>query len=266
MSDLPLRRILVALDLSPDGRAALELAAALAERARGELLGLFVEDADRLRAAELPCTFEVCAVSAARRPFEADAVERALQAEGRRVQAEFEARAAAARLAANFEVRRGSFVAAALAAALDVDILILGRQSLAPRGATAKRSSRGVAPPARAILVVDDGATSALRPILAGVQLAHERGGRLEVAVVADSPHELVRREQTVRDLLARLPTTVPITVARWLAPLDADRLIELTRPRNAELLLIGRDSPLLAPAALGELLAHLDCPVGIVR
>ena len=49
-----LARILVALDASASGRAALAGAAALAAELQAELLGLFVEDANLLRLASLP--------------------------------------------------------------------------------------------------------------------------------------------------------------------------------------------------------------------
>jgi K+-sensing histidine kinase KdpD len=51
---LTIRRILVALDASPDSLAALKTAADLARRMEAELMGLFVEDIELLRMADSP--------------------------------------------------------------------------------------------------------------------------------------------------------------------------------------------------------------------
>jgi hypothetical protein len=54
-----IRRILIALDASPDGLSALETSAWLAARMNAELQGLFVEDESLLRIAEIPLAREV---------------------------------------------------------------------------------------------------------------------------------------------------------------------------------------------------------------
>jgi len=49
-------RILVALDATEDSLTSLDLATRLAAKLRAELEGLFVEDINLLRMADLPCT------------------------------------------------------------------------------------------------------------------------------------------------------------------------------------------------------------------
>jgi nucleotide-binding universal stress UspA family protein len=53
------QRILVALDASPASLAALDFATELAERHQAELLGIYVEDINLLRSAEIPFTREI---------------------------------------------------------------------------------------------------------------------------------------------------------------------------------------------------------------
>ena len=65
-----IRRILVALDASTHSLAALETAAGLAARLEAELVGLFVEDINLLRAAELPFARETSFYSSSLRPLE----------------------------------------------------------------------------------------------------------------------------------------------------------------------------------------------------
>ena len=59
----PIRRILVALDASEASRAAIRSAVDLAARFRAELVGLFVEDVNLLRSAQLPFVRKVGAFS-----------------------------------------------------------------------------------------------------------------------------------------------------------------------------------------------------------
>ncbi len=65
-------RILVAIDTSPHGRAALEAAADLAAASSAELCGLFVEDLNLLRLAGLPFAHEIEFASATPRPCSQD--------------------------------------------------------------------------------------------------------------------------------------------------------------------------------------------------
>ena len=58
-SSIRFDRILVALDESEDHQRVLQSAAEVAARLKAELRGLFVEDVNLLRLAELPCAREV---------------------------------------------------------------------------------------------------------------------------------------------------------------------------------------------------------------
>jgi nucleotide-binding universal stress UspA family protein len=69
------QRILVALDLSPNSLAALDAAATLAARLETELVGLFIEDVDLLKAAALPFTRQVSLLSREAVPLELEDVE-----------------------------------------------------------------------------------------------------------------------------------------------------------------------------------------------
>lgn len=76
-------RIVVVFDTTPLGEAALEAAAGLAAALEAELAGLFVEDIDLVRMAQLPFAAELGLASAVLRRIEASDLERAfrLQAE-----------------------------------------------------------------------------------------------------------------------------------------------------------------------------------------
>ena len=79
-----IRRILVALDASPHSFAALEAAAHLAAHLEAELSGLYVEDENLLRGAELPITRMVGSFSGEVRPVERGDMEQQLNVQAAR--------------------------------------------------------------------------------------------------------------------------------------------------------------------------------------
>jgi len=89
MADLEERvvisRVLVTFDTFPLGQAALEAAAGLASGLGAELAGLFVEDINLMRMAELPFARELGLSSAAVRRVEAIELERTLRLQAERV-------------------------------------------------------------------------------------------------------------------------------------------------------------------------------------
>ena len=60
VEELPIHRILVALDVSTHSQAALKAAASVAALLEAELVGMFFEDINLLRVAQLPFVQEVC--------------------------------------------------------------------------------------------------------------------------------------------------------------------------------------------------------------
>ncbi len=81
-----IRRILVALDVSTHSLAALEAAVELAGRVEAEIEGLFVEDINLMRLAELPIALQLSLPTGLQRRIDAAVIEqemRALAAEAR---------------------------------------------------------------------------------------------------------------------------------------------------------------------------------------
>jgi nucleotide-binding universal stress UspA family protein len=118
------RRVVVLLDASAPGRAALEAAAAHAAELEAELVAVFVEDVDLLHLAGLPFAREIGFPSAERRELDASSMERALH------QIAEEARRSIAELAErrplqwSFQIVRGDLSAQMLAAAAEADLVI----------------------------------------------------------------------------------------------------------------------------------------------
>ena len=99
------KRILVVLDASARGRAALAAAVRIARNTSAELQGLFVEDEDLFRLASLPFSREIDATSASPRELRSDAVERSFHAAAEQAQQSFCRCLAASRLAMDLSRR-----------------------------------------------------------------------------------------------------------------------------------------------------------------
>lgn len=124
-----IRRILVALDASTDSVAALKTAASLAASLQAELVGLFVEDINLLRLAGLPFASEVQRVTGTGRVLDEAGMERDLQLQASQARRALANAAADAEATWTFRVVRGVVTTEILAAALEADLLTLGRAS-----------------------------------------------------------------------------------------------------------------------------------------
>lgn len=120
------RRVLVALDASEPGEAALEAAAELASRVRAELAGLFVEDRRLLGLARAVHGWQVSLATGAAAPVEARRLESDLAALAARARRALESVAARRGVRCSFRQVRGAVEAEVLAAAEPSDLLVLG--------------------------------------------------------------------------------------------------------------------------------------------
>jgi nucleotide-binding universal stress UspA family protein len=195
------RRILVGLDASPGSFDALAAAAALAGRLRADLAGLFVEDEDVIRFARLPFAGVLRVPSGACEPLDLSKAEAELRALAARSREALERAASAQRVACTFRVTRGAVVAEVLAAAADVDLLVLGagghrRSGIARVGDTARAAASRAASSVLLlrrggrigdpIVAVDDGSEGARRAIELARALSGEPGPTIVEAPSSD--------------------------------------------------------------------------------
>lgn len=195
-STLPIRRILVALDASPQSLAALRAAVELSVKLEAELLGLFVEDVDLLRLADSPYARDLLLPTAKETPLDRSSMERKFKAQAEQVRKALEAVASQAKATWSFRVVRGSVPSEILTAAAECDLLALGRVgwSLVKKsgiGSTALAALSEAAP----ALLLSSGAALAEHPILVWYDStpASERG-----VLVAAELARVCSRELTV--------------------------------------------------------------------
>jgi nucleotide-binding universal stress UspA family protein len=270
-SVLTLRRILVALDASPHSLAALETAVRLAANANAELLGLFVEDAALLRAAEIPLARELSYFSAESVPVSREGVELKLRAQSRQIQATLARAAEGARIASSFRCVRGNVAVEISSAAGDVDLLVLGRTgwSVGRRagiGSTALEIAAGPVPvlllPERGIpekvhlVVYFDASKSAERALRAARELAEARLG--EIAILA--PSGLAIPASLIQPFSAN-GASIEIRTRSFDASNEASLLRALKAERDGVLVVGSRDLLHNLPP-LQAILCDLEMPV----
>jgi nucleotide-binding universal stress UspA family protein len=258
---LVLRRIVVALDGSAASRSALDAASRLAAQLHVELRGLFVEDVNLLRLAELPSAPHLSLSSGSDMRLDTPSLQRQLRALAEEARQALETAAARLALSGSFSVARGSVTAELLAAASEGALLILGRagHSLARRaglGETARAAVRQATgpvlllPPGASldgpVAVVEDGSPGAPRALETAAALAETLGQELWVLVVAASQQEAADSGEACKRALEAAGRA-----ARIRTLIGVDRLAGVLARERVGVLVLSADAALAHDARL---------------
>lgn len=246
-------RILVSLDTSQRGRAALQAAVRLALSTNAELQGLFIEDEDLVRLASLPFSREIEFASASPRELQSVSMERALRAAAEEAQQAFFSALQQVNLKWTFRIVRGTVTQASLAAAGEVDLLVIGQQGRSPRimGGDYLPERSGTSKP---VVAVFDGSPSAIRTLEFAKSLAEP--SPIVVLVLAKNGNDVARqcmswlKEQNVR-----------AEVDQALNPTN-DAIRDFVRKWPPSALLINRDSEFISDAQICSLVNEFECPL----
>lgn len=250
MSEAPgpgVRRILVTLDMSPLGTAALEAAARLAIDLRAELQGLFIEDANLLRLAGLPFAKEIDDASGVLRPLDTAAMERTLQAKAERVRQAIEQMARRSSLRWSFRISRGNLAQTLLTESREADFFLVGRQTISP-GVSPARRRRGP------VMFIDEGTHASQRVFETAQQLARPQADTIVALVMRDDVQTSARSGGGAS----------PVFVQQ--CPGNVEALLRTVQHWRPQLLLLDRSSQLLSEATLNSLVMQLPCPLGLVQ
>lgn len=271
-----IRRILVALDASPQSLAALEAAVELAASLGSELAGMFVEDVNLIRMAGLPVTSEIGSASGRVRAISERRLSRQLRGQAARAEQALAAVANQAHVVWSFKIARGSIDAELLEAAAEADLIILGRESWSSRGRLGS-TARAIlsAAPERALIVEQgerlrptlmvlyDGSARARRALDTGITIARGGGGFLTVGIVAEDEDTARSRQKEIAEILQ--PYRIEARY-RWLLRIGVEELAEMVRTEEECILILPGESPLLKGRKLPEALDEFDCPVLLVQ
>lgn len=273
-----LRRILVALDASPHSLAALEAAAELAGGLGAELAGLFVEDVNLVRMAQLPRMRTVGSFSASLHELDSQRLEWALRAEADHARKAIEMAAEKARVGWSFHVARGAVASEVLAAASESDLISLGKLGWSPTGvrrlgSTARAIASAASVPALIleqgarleppVLVVYDGSRTSQKALGLAAQLARVKDEHLSVYILSNKPDAAQLLKTQAQDWLEKRGFE-----ARFhrLNEADAMTLVHEVRTQRGGVLMLPGGSPLLKSETLIELINEAKCPVLLVQ
>lgn len=271
-------RIVVAIDSSAHAASALEAAATLAAELQAELEGIFVEDINLARLAELPVGREIQFLTGQARDFTAASLEAQYKQQEFSARRAIAAAAARARITHVFRVARGQVDVEVISAADNADLLILGIGDKSPGGrgrlgntarAAAERAPHSVLiskPGVRSIsapLVCYDGSDGAKRALEAAVRLFGVREKGITVLVIASDVDRAGVLRQEVDDRLKSLPARPKFLHSARPAP---DQMCRFATESGADVLVMSADCDLIAGAERLHILEQIACPVLLVR
>lgn len=281
-----IRRILVALDASTHSLAALEAAVELAERVEAEIEGLFVEDINLMRLAQLPIAQQLSLPSGLRRRLDTAAIEQEMRAFAAEARQALEVAAERTNVQWSFRVVRGQVEVEMSAAAVEADLVVLDLASrpltqyarlvsaaesaarLAPRSVLLLRGRPG---PVEAVIVAYDGsegaekALAAAAQVAAGLARAGAARGAANLTVLALGPTQAAagRVEKKAR---ARLKEEGLEAEVRQLVKAGPAQLCEAVHLAGGGLLVLDAGAKLLERAAAETFLDETGCPMLLVR
>jgi len=274
-----IRSIAVAIDCSPHSMASLKTAAKLAARMQAELLGIFVEDINLLRMAELPFSQEIRLYSSRPENIDTAELERLLRMQARQAASSLQHEAELYRVQHSFRVSRGNVPKEVVAAALEADLLVLGRSGHSPTcrkglGSTARTAlsgstknillmRSGFPSEHEAVLVLYDGLEGSKKALGIALRLMHS-GSKLHILLLPQTESDIPVLEKELSDFIPagvlrvefhRLPSGVT----------DSRVLARYIRMADSGLLVLS-DRMNLPQETVHSLINEIDYPVLLVR
>jgi nucleotide-binding universal stress UspA family protein len=272
------QKILVAANASPHSQAALATAVQLAAAVEAEVEGVFVEDEQLLRAAELPFAAEVRAHSHPPMPLTNRRVERQLRRQAEQAEAALQRTAQQWDVPHSFRVVKGHVTHELRSAAADADLLALGKTSTDSSrrrlGSTARSLFsecgpsllvlRSAPPPTQPILTYFDGSAAGMRTLALAAQLARRHdAGRLRVLLPARTDDAFEHLRDTVRAQYGDMDSPVEVHA---LTPSETDQLAALAHHTSGGLVVLPHGCAPLSSVPLQRFLYELDRPLLLVR
>lgn len=278
-SEPTIQRIIVAIDASLHSQAALKAAADLAARLEAELVGIFVEDENLLRMANLPFTQEVRLYSTNVATCSRENIRRQLKAQARKAERLVAAAARRAGVSASFHVARGQVEAELLAAGEATDLITIGRlghshNQAKQLGSTAETLLRKAPYPVMvlrrgvrlrpSVFVLYDGSEAADRSLAMAAEITRRTEYTpVSVINVADDPAHARPLEKQALEVIRPFNVHVSFHSIGRLSP---HRLVHLIETHQGGLAIVPASLLDDSLPQFRRLLTALDCPVVFTR
>ena len=270
-------RVLILLDGSRLSLAALEAAAEIAAERNAEVLGVFVEELNLLRAAEYAFTREVGGSSGLARPLELAALQSRMQAQAERARQLLQRTMARHGLVQTLQLCRGRVAEEVISLMQPEDLVVLGRVGWtcipgARLGSTAQalvqqapgevllwtepRAQRE----SRVVVLLNHHQLNNYRALQVGIALAR-RSNQAMTVLVRSQPDD---DQSPVDDVLAYLQNKGVAARVERIAMANAGAAVRAIQKENASQLVVSRSSGLFANHEAEALLAELNLPVTV--
>jgi len=257
------RRIAVALDASQQSQRVMAIAAGIAAALQAEVEGVFVEDAEMLRAAGLPFLREFRLSTRGEASIDVERLQRELRAGARRVRELLQQSAQSLGCRWSFRVWRGDLEAEILSAASDAEMFALSPIGRFAPFRSQPRASAAAAGGELAASLLFDGSAGALRVLAAAAELVSQGRGALHVILQADNGAEIERLRALATEFLGEAADQtrfVPLVGG------EPSAFAEAVLGTGGDLFIIDAQNRLLDRRTLWQSLAALRCPMLIVR
>jgi nucleotide-binding universal stress UspA family protein len=265
-----IRRVAVALDASAQSSQALQAAAELAASLQAELEGIFIEDINLIRLAELPFIREIRPASMTEETFNVQRMEQELRTLARQQQQKLELVAREKGLSCSFRIRRGQIRAEMMEIFTEVDVLTLCRPgrtsdifSKQPTAFTL-RTDTGTWQQARpSVSVVFGNAWNEKRVLITAAGLAKRLDTNISVLITGASDAEIDDLQRQAETILES--QTQPVSYSRLIGNQLSDQMLSALSS-NSQVLLVNSNNSLVTGEQLWHCLERVSCPVLIVR
>jgi nucleotide-binding universal stress UspA family protein len=271
-----IKHITVALDCSPHSIASLTAAAELARLMHADLTGIFIEDINLFRMAELPFCHEIRMYTSEPGKIDPLQLERSVKMQAREAEAALQRIAEEFMVEYSFRVFRGVVPAEVISASLDADLLVLGRSGRSPScrkglGSTARKAltegkkpllfmRSGFSAKAGPLLVLYDGSEGANLALSTAINLADPES-ILHLLILADNYEESLEME---RELSVKTARTKAVVEFHHLPIKNGKTLVRYIRMAGSGLLILS-DHMKLPKESVHELIQEIDYPVLLV-
>ncbi len=268
------RRVLVALDSSASNDTTLETAAGIAAATASELTGLFVEDQDLLRLAELPFAREIQLAKAMSRSLEPTLLLQDLRAQAAVARTAMARQAALHRVSWSFQVTQGRSEEAILLAAGAGDIIALARGfgPLTSFGSFSNQlrrmATRASAPVLLAGRIRPSKPGTTILPYDASETVGHLLRLAAELALARGEPLEIMLLGKTAAtseemgERLRRVTGRQEVPELKIWTPRDRSATLRRLCEADRGLLVLPADSPSFETAQIEQILDQARVPV----
>ncbi|MGB5158226.1 universal stress protein [Desulfobacterium sp. N47] len=275
----PIQNIMVCLDASSSSLNALQTAVDLAFRFKATIVGLFVEDINLLRLANLPFAREICFYSSQSRELKLPEIELQLRVQAERIRRTFIEIAERAGASWKFRNVRGTVTGEILAAGTSTDLVVLGKTGrslpgfrrsgstvrqllLQRRGMTLIMETR-IHFLHKPVAAVYNGTGSGQKTLDTSVYLAQSYDAPLTVILLGDSDADIEHKQRRAEEMLQY--SGIRVDFRHLIKPIMAELSVYIRQVEMGPVVLPNMED-LFEGEELCGLVEEIDNPVLLIR